>query len=49
MSMTKKTVVVTKRGKPALTPADAMRGLFSIDARLRGTKLRTLIEEGPRF
>lgn len=55
------TVIVTKRGKPvaqigpvaeskpSLSPPDAMRGLFSINARLRGTKLRALVEEGRRF
>lgn len=55
------TVVVTKRGKPVaqigpvakkkptLTPVDAMKGLFSIDARLAGITSRELVEEGRQF
>jgi prevent-host-death family protein len=55
------TVIVTKRGKPvaqigpvpeeksALTPADAMKALLSIDARLGGISSRELIDDGRRF
>ena len=55
------TTIVTKRGKPiaqigpvskstpSLTPEAAMKGLLSIDARLGGATLRSLVEKGRRF
>lgn len=55
------TIVVTRNGKPvaqigpiigdkpSLTAREAMNGLLSIGARLRGVKLRDLVDEGRRF
>lgn len=55
------TVIIARRGKPvaqigpiaqvkpSLTPTDAMRGLFSIEARLRGLNLRQIIDARRRF